>query len=203
MIGRPRSRSSYAQAARSLLRESVLTAVDELVRHDGWAATTIDRVAKTVGISRQTVYNEFGSRQSLAEAYILHRLDQVLDSVSTVVRTSSTLEEGFRSALVMFLDMADEPLIRTVLSGGGDRSSLTELLRQVNERTVERLASLIRELTPTVCEDDAVILADSIARLAVAHAIAPTHGQDVAVHRMVRLAQIVLGALEAGQDEDS
>ncbi|WP_149361361.1 TetR/AcrR family transcriptional regulator [Lolliginicoccus suaedae] len=201
MIGRPRSRSSYAQAARSLLRESVLTAVDELVRHDGWAATTIDRVAKTVGISRQTVYNEFGSRQSLAEAYILHRLDQVLDSVSTLVRTSSTLEEGFRAALIMFLDMADEPLIRTVLSGGGDRSGLTELLRQVNERTVDRLSSLIRELTPTVCEDDAVILADSIARLAVAHAIAPTHGQDVAVDRMVRLAQIVLGALEDGRGE--
>jgi AcrR family transcriptional regulator len=192
-----RPRKSYAQAARSLLRESVLTAVDELVTHDGWAATSIERVAKAVGISRQTVYNEFGSRQSLAEAYILHRLDALLAGVDEVVRESDDLEEGMRAGITRFFDMVDEPLIRTVLSGSGDRSGLTALLRQVNEHTTVHLADLIRSIRPNISVEDAVILADSVARLAVAHALAPTLDPKVAVDRMVRLAHIVLQAMDS------
>lgn len=192
-----RPRKSYAQAARSLLRESVLTAVDELVKHDGWAATSIERVAKAVGISRQTVYNEFGSRQSLAEAYILHRLDALLAGVDEVVRESDDLEEGMRAGITRFFDMVDEPLIRTVLSGSGDRSGLTALLRQVNEHTTVHLADLIRSIRPNISVEDAVILADSVARLAVAHALAPTLDPKVAVDRMVRLAHIVLQAMDS------
>lgn len=196
MSDSPRPRLSYAQAARSLLRESVLGAVDDLVKRDGWAATSIDRIAKAVGISRQTVYNEFGSRQSLAEAYILHRLDALLDGVAEVVRESHDLLEGMRAALVRFFAMVDEPLIRTVLSGATDRAELTDLLRQVNEHTVAHLSALIREVKPNVSEEDAVIFADSIARVAVAHAIAPTIPAEVATERMVRLTQIVLGAVD-------
>lgn len=195
-----RPRLSYAQAARSLLRESVLGAVDELVKRDGWAATSIERVAKAVGISRQTVYNEFGSRQSLAEAYILHRLDVMLDGVRAIVKQSDDLLEGMRAALVMFFEMVDEPLIRTVLGGATGREELTELLRQVNEHTVSHLSAIIREHKPRVSEQDAVIFADSIARVAVAHAIAPTIPAAVATERMVRLTQIILHAVDLLED---
>ncbi|GGC57624.1 TetR/AcrR family transcriptional regulator [Hoyosella rhizosphaerae] len=191
-----RPRLSYAQAARSLLRESVLTTVDELVRKDGWAATTVEKVAKTVGISRQTVYNEFGNKQSLAEAYITHRLDKLLVSVRDTVLNSPDLETGLHGALTLFFEFVDEPLIRTVLSGSGDRTGLTDLLRDVNERSVEELSSLLQTVKPNIDDYDAMILADSIARLAVAHAIVPTIESSEATKRLVRLAQIVLAAID-------
>jgi AcrR family transcriptional regulator len=192
MIGDKIPAIPYAQAARNLLRETVLVAVDELVRRNGWAATSISTVAKAAGVSRQTVYNEFGSRQSIAEAYILGRLETLLDAVEAVL-LDGELEPAVRKALDMFFDMVDEPLIQTVLSGWANREELVVLVRLVNEQTVAHLTKTITEIRPDVDPDDAVIFADTIARLVVAHAIAPTIPRSVATERMVRLAIIVLG----------
>ena len=41
----------------------------------GWASVTMGRLADAVGVSRQTVYNEIGTKPGLAEAMILRELD--------------------------------------------------------------------------------------------------------------------------------
>ncbi len=195
MISTRLPRIPYADAARNLLRESALDAVDELVRRNGWAATSIANVAELVGVSRQTLYKEFGSRQSIAEAYGGHRLDQLLSAVTDTVRTyADDVEVGFRLALGMFFDMVDEPLIQTVLSSRSTSAELIPLIRTFNERATEHLAALFRELNPDVSDYDAVVFADSIARIGAAHAVAPTLPREVAIDRMVRLIVVVLGA---------
>ena len=45
--------------------QAIITAVDDLARTRGWSATTMSDVAAAAGVSRQTVYNEFGTRQAL------------------------------------------------------------------------------------------------------------------------------------------
>jgi len=57
-----RDRPPFSQAPAACLRDTVFDAVDDLVRERGWAATTMSDVAAAVGLSRQTLYNEFGSR---------------------------------------------------------------------------------------------------------------------------------------------
>lgn len=192
MIASPLPRIPYAKAAKTLLRQSVLTVVDELIRKDGWAATSVATVANATGVSRQTIYNEFGSRQSIAEAYILHRLDVLLDAVSAKVLGNPDIEHGFREAFELFFDMVDEPVIQTVLAG--DRSNLIDLVKVVNERATDRLAAVILRVRPRTSESDAVIFADSLARIAVAHAMAPTLPRPVAIERVVRLSTVVLDA---------
>ena len=49
---------------------------------EGWSHVTMSRLAQAVGVSRQTVYNEIGSKPQLAEAMILRELDRFLEVVS-------------------------------------------------------------------------------------------------------------------------
>ncbi|NMN95136.1 TetR/AcrR family transcriptional regulator [Antrihabitans stalactiti] len=181
----------YVTAAHNLLRETVLSAVDELIRHNGWAATSIATVAQAAGVSRQTVYNEFGSRRSLGDAYILHRLDELTAGITKAMESAET-EVGLRAALELFFDMADEPLIQTILSGWSNQEDLIALIRMANERATARLAELFRARRPGLSEEQAVVVSDAVARIASSHAVAPTLPREVAIDRIVQLVAMIL-----------
>jgi len=61
--------------------DRILAAAVELTTLTGWARVTMPAVAARAGVSRQTVYNEFGTRGRLAEAMILHELQAFLSAV--------------------------------------------------------------------------------------------------------------------------
>src|SRR6202012_4925171 len=81
-------RMPYAEASRALLRDSVLDAMRELLLTRDWSAITLSDVARAAGISRQTIYNEFGSRQGLAHGYALRLADRLGDAVHEIGRAS-------------------------------------------------------------------------------------------------------------------
>ena len=64
------------------MRERVVDAAVVLTTEQGWAQVTMARLADEVGVSRQTVYNEIGTKPRLAEAMILRELDRFLDVVT-------------------------------------------------------------------------------------------------------------------------
>lgn len=185
MITNPLRRLPYPDAARGLLRTTVLTVVDELVRSDGWAATSLSAIARAAGVSRQTLYNEFGSRRSIAEAYIVHRLDGLLDMVAERV-DGDDLADTLREAFARFFVLADEPLIQTALAA--DSVEVMALVRVTNERATTRLAEILRTVDPGLTDRDAQVYADAIARTAVTHVVAPTVGADEAIDRLTHLA---------------
>jgi len=63
-----RARVPYAEAAKALLRDTLFDAAGELLRHRGWSDLTMADVATAAGVSRQTLYKEFGSRPAFAQA---------------------------------------------------------------------------------------------------------------------------------------
>jgi AcrR family transcriptional regulator len=179
----------FVASAKTLLRYTILTAVDELVRHEGWTATTIAAVANAAGVSRQTVYNEFGSRRSIADAYVMHQLDKLLDAVITLIRDNQ-LQVGFAKAFELCFDMIDEPMIQTALDG--ERAAVIDLVRATNERATTVLADLFHEIEPSISPSDAIIFADSVVRIVVGQAMFPTLARDVAVARVVRMTMVLL-----------
>jgi AcrR family transcriptional regulator len=62
-------------------RDRIVTAAVELTTSSGWAAVTMARLAEAAGVSRQTVYNEVGSKPALAETMILEELARFLTVV--------------------------------------------------------------------------------------------------------------------------
>ena len=71
----------YAVAARALLRDSLLDAAGTLLRDRSWGEVTMAEVARAAGVSRQTLYNEFGSRPEFAQAYVLREADRFIAAV--------------------------------------------------------------------------------------------------------------------------
>ena len=56
----------------------------ELLTKD-WSAITLSDIARTAGVSRQSIYNEFGSRQGLAQGYALRLADRLVDAVGGAI----------------------------------------------------------------------------------------------------------------------
>ena len=183
-------RVPYPEAARTLLRDTIVAAVDDLVRSRGWSATTMSHVAAAAGVSRQTVYNEFGSRRALVEAYVLREIETLIAGVEDAVGAScGDAHSAMQAAFGLFLKLAsDEPLVQVIVAdaeGGELIRLLTGLGRQV---ATDRIGRLIVQVWPQVSVADADLLAESMARLAISHALLPTSDPEdtaAAVTRMI------------------
>jgi AcrR family transcriptional regulator len=110
------------------LRERIIAAAVDLTTRHGWASLTMARVADDVGVSRQTVYNEVGGKDSLAQAMVLDELGRFLavveaqfdrhpvDPVAAIAgATFAVLSRG-----------ATHPLLRAIVSS--DVGAQTDLL---------------------------------------------------------------------------
>jgi AcrR family transcriptional regulator len=67
-------RSSLREDQAKETRRRVRTAAEELFLADGYAATSMDDIAKAAGVSRQTVFSAFGSKAKLLKDVIDVRL---------------------------------------------------------------------------------------------------------------------------------
>jgi AcrR family transcriptional regulator len=110
------------------MRDRVVSAAVVLTSEVGWSQVTMGKLAEIVGVSRQTVYNEIGSKPQLAEAMILRELDRFLALVSVAFdRNPTDLVAAIRAASRRVLEHAqDNHLLHAVVSAthGAD----TELL---------------------------------------------------------------------------
>src|SRR3954469_18191584 len=108
-----RSVSSVNSGVVPTVRQRVLDAAREIVIAGDWGRTRMGDVASRAGVSRQTLYNEFGSKDGLAQALSLAEADWFL------ARTQEQLAEhpddpvaGIRAAVRFTLDAgADDPLL--------------------------------------------------------------------------------------------
>lgn len=174
-------RVPYPAAARTLLRDTIITAVDDLVRTRGWAATTMSDVARAAGVSRQTLYNEFGSRPALVEAYVTREIETLIGAVGEAVRAhADDAHQALRSAFELFLKLAsDEPVVQIIVADAED-GELIRLLTGLGQNLAgERVAALIPQIWTQVTPEDARLLAGSLVRLAISHALVPTEDPGV------------------------
>jgi AcrR family transcriptional regulator len=185
----PAPRVPYQTAARNLLRDTIVGAVDELVRSRGWSATTMADVAAAAGVSRQTLYNEFGSRQALVEAYITREIEALIAQVTEAVRANADdAHRALRIAFDLFLKLAsDEPVVQVIVNdaeGGELHRLLTGLGHSLAS---DRIAHLIADVWPQASAADARLLAESLVRLAISHALLPSEEPAVTARGVGRM----------------
>ncbi|UYQ64294.1 TetR/AcrR family transcriptional regulator [Streptomyces peucetius] len=77
-------------AARESLLNAALAAVGELP----WSAVRMVDVAAAAGVSRQTLYNEFGSKDGLARALVRREADRYLRGVERLLGQSAGAADG-------------------------------------------------------------------------------------------------------------
>src|SRR3954447_25467157 len=110
------------------MRERIVDAAVVMTTQAGWSAVTMAAIADRVGVSRQTVYNEVGTKPGLAEAMILQELERFLGVVTRAFdEHPDDLVGAIRAASAGVLELAqDNRLLHAVVSAthGAD----TELL---------------------------------------------------------------------------
>ena len=183
------TRVPYPTAVRNLLRETVMDAVDDLVRNRGWSATKMSDVAAAAGVSRQTLYNEFGSRQALVEAYVAREIEKLIAEVTKeVLANADDAHRALRIAFTLFLQLAsDEPVVQ-LITRNADGGELHQLLTGLGRAVAsERIAHLIPQVWPQVGADDARLLAESLVRLAISHALLPSQDPDATASDVGRM----------------
>jgi AcrR family transcriptional regulator len=198
------ARVPFPEAARTLLRDTVITAVDDLVRARGWAATTMSDVAAASGVSRQTLYNEFGSRSALVEAYMAREIEGLVAEVAATVRAHpDNAHQALRTAFELFLKLAsDEPVVQIIVADAED-GELIRLLTGLGQRLAsERIAHLIPEVWPQVSPADAQLVAESLVRLAISHALLPSLDPGVVADGVSRMLAPFVNEL-LGADPDA
>jgi AcrR family transcriptional regulator len=172
------TRSTAQSAARQLLRQSLLEAARQLLRERPWPEITMSHLATAAGVSRQTLYNEFGTRQGFVEAYLLYDADRILSVVEQAIESAGgdpavTIEVAFSQFLET---MQDDPLAVSVLAGT-DNDGLLPLVTTrggpVLAIAAYRLGGAIQRSWPQAAPEDVQLLAEELVRLALSHAMLP------------------------------
>jgi AcrR family transcriptional regulator len=175
----PPARTPYPQAAKALLRETLFGAARDELQQRAWSEITMSDVASTAGVSRQTLYKEFGSRDEFGQAFVIHEGERFLDAVEAAVREHlDDPRAAVGAALETFLRSAGEdPLVRILLSDDGTGGMLPFVTTQgmpVVQWATARLTVTIQEGWPQAPDADVKLLAESLVRLAISYITAPS-----------------------------
>ena len=187
-----RSRTPYPQAARELLRETLFGAARDQLEHRAWSEITMSDIAAAAGVSRQTLYKEFGSRDEFGLAYVIQEGERFLDAVdAAVLAHRDDPRAAIHAALELFLRTAGEDkLIRIMLSDDGTGGMLPFVTTQgtpVVLWATTRLAATISAGWPQAPSADVRLLSESLVRLAISYITTPSESPETTAAAVAEL----------------
>jgi AcrR family transcriptional regulator len=165
----------------SAMHERIVEAAIELTIEQGWSGVTMARLADRVGVSRQTVYNELGSKSELAEAMVLTELGHFLVVVNAAFdEHPADLAAAIQAAVQRVLERAEtSAFFRSIVSAtqGVDTELLPALTTRSETVVVGAMAVVRMRLEPfagatTLTELEAVT--DMVVRVVLSHAVQPS-----------------------------
>jgi len=176
-------------------RVRILDSAFECVRDVGLGRTTMEDVARAAGVSRQTVYRYFPSKEHLILALVLREEEKFLSGVRTAFSATADLEDAcYRSFLFCLRFAREHPLLDRLLAS--DPATLLPYLTTRAGPVLARARDVMEELLASKVWVRADLLeqaADTGVRMVLSYALAPPSRPDTDVARA--LARILAGAL--------
>ncbi len=183
----------HQEAARAARRRALLeTGVSPLLSERPWSEIRMADVAAAAGVSRQTLYAEFGTREGLARAYVAAEAERFLAMVDASLAAHPTdAVAAMRAALGTFLTAARRGgLLTVVVSGAGNEELLALLTTQggdVVDVATDRLVRYFTRFWPGADREEARLGARNLVRLALSHATLPEAEPAVTADVVTRL----------------
>lgn len=186
------ARTPYQEATRELLRRTLFDAARDQLGERPWSEVTMADIATGAGVSRQTLYKEFGNRNEFGLAFVLDFGASFLDEVErAVLAHTDDPRAAIGAALELFLRTAGEdPLIRMLLSDDGSGGMLPFVTTQglpVVSWATARLAGVIERGWPQAPKADVDLLAEALVRLAISYITTPSESPDTTAAAMADL----------------
>lgn len=186
------ARTPYQEAARELLRQTLFDAARDQLGERPWSEVTMADIASAAGVSRQTLYKEFGNRSEFGLAFVINVGESFLDEVERAVLAHvDDPRAAVGAALELFLRTAGEdPLIRMLLSDDGSGGMLPFVTTQglpVVSWATARLAGVIEQGWPQAPKADVELLAEALVRLAISYITTPSEAPETTAAAMADL----------------
>jgi AcrR family transcriptional regulator len=184
-------RSDVREESRRRLREEILDAAAGQAASIGWSAVRLGAVADQVGISRQTLHANVGTKEALGQAVVQRETERVLAvAVAALERRPDDPVAAVAAAVADTLHcLAGNALLQTMLADPTDPllPLLTSRSRPLIDRASQAVAQWAVPRCPAVPEAQVLEVTDSLIRLTVSHAVLPTDPPDEVAGRLARL----------------
>ncbi|TYB41924.1 TetR family transcriptional regulator [Actinomadura chibensis] len=184
------------------VREALLDAAAALLVERGYRAVRMRDVAEAAGVSRQTVYNEFGDKWGLAQAVVIRDNERYLDGIDAVLSEHEDLYSAVVAAVLFTLETsADDQLTKAVLTGAGGDELLPLLTTQAEPvlfTASARIAEHGLRQWPDLDRAALTEIADAAVRLTASHLMLPSGPPERLAHFIARMVTRHLGVAEPG-----
>lgn len=184
-----------------LLRTSILDAARQAASSTDWGNVRMVDIAETVGVSRQTIYNEFGTKEDLAQALFAREVDTFKEGLAAQIDRADDLSGAARNALTWMLTEArNHAMVQWVLRGAREQNSDSSLLPLLTVRA-DRFALPIRAMLletfssrwPGTDQHRAELAIDLIIRWVIAQIVLPSDFDEAEViDRIVEMTEFSL-----------
>jgi AcrR family transcriptional regulator len=186
-----------AQALRST-RDALLDAAYDAAVAGDWGRIRMLDVANAANVSRQTLYNEFGSKDALAQALAMREIERFIEGTERALdeaHPDDPIQAVGAAALYTLRQAADNPLLKAALVD--DTSGLLSFLTTRGEPAITAArASFERYYSthwPHLPREAIVTAAEVITRLTVSYVVLPADvPAEVIAIRLADLARTVL-----------
>lgn len=194
-------RGAFRARVRDLLRESILDAARRQAAERDWAEVRISDIAAEVGVSRQTVYNEFGAKDALGTAIFSREVEEFRSRLVETVDKAADFETAVRRAIELALEVGrNHPVVRRMLDPASDGAAgLLPLLTTRADLLVvpvrAALAEALQRRFPGAIREQAELLTDLTIRSTLSQVVLPS---DLPEEKVVdTIVAMTLGAARA------
>lgn len=171
----------FRERVHSLLRSSILDAAWSRAAEVSWTQVRMADLADEVGVSRQTIYNEFGSKDDLVTALFEREVSRFLAGIEGRMSGAERYDEAMRSSLVWLLDeMAEHRILGRMVKDAqaGSTDGLIPLLTVQTHAIIKpvrrRVVEMMLERWPDLDRDATEVSAELVVRFVLGQLITPT-----------------------------
>lgn len=177
-------------------REALLDAAYDAALAGDWSRVRMADVAKVAGVSRQTLYYEFGSKDALAEALSLREAARwMVGADAAIVGHEGTPSEAIAAGTVWTLEeAARNPLLKAVLTDdvGGLLPYLTTRAESLQTAAREHCLEHLTSHWPQIPRERVLLVADTVTRLQFSHLVLPGGRPDQVAHDIAVLVDALV-----------
>jgi len=184
---------TFRQRFRARLRDEALDAAYAITVEDGWEHVRMTTLAARVGVSRQTLYKQFGSKDEVGEALVVREAERFHAGVIEHADEHEDLAGSVHAAISFTLRHgAANPLLRSVLAGSqsGEQSLLPYITTgsgPLLDATIALVRDHLHSREAGLGPEHLDTLADTIVRLSVSHLLRPFAPVETTADRITRL----------------
>lgn len=167
----------FAARTRERLREEILAATAAEIAEKGWRGLRMQAIADRAGVSRQTLNNEFSSKDGLAQALVLAVGSSYCDLHDQVLAVAEDPVTAVRDAVRLSLTHAStDQAFKTVLTPDGNDTFLplyTNEAKPLLDLFTSRLTTAWHTRWPDIDPERLRIAIDVGNRLTLSHVLLP------------------------------